>query len=162
MTPELDPRHYSLDCSSISTPMDSSDSHIEIRVHCSLPQEFNQQVLAKLVLCLYYPDANHVHNRRVLEEGSLDKLIKNKKAFLATPTTAVIYIKKPKNLVATIEVKMLETDVLNSPKVFNFLCSSNDTSTVQDMTRLDMTGTGMLCRADLDITEVEEDAINNE
>ena len=26
-TPELDPRHYSLDCSSISTPMDSSDSH---------------------------------------------------------------------------------------------------------------------------------------
>ena len=32
-TPELDPRHYSLDCSSISTPMTSSDSCIEIKVH---------------------------------------------------------------------------------------------------------------------------------
>lgn len=42
-TPELDPRHYSLDCSSISTPMTSSDSRIEIKVHCSLPQQFNQQ-----------------------------------------------------------------------------------------------------------------------
>ena len=42
-TPELDPRHYSLNCSSISTPMTSSDSRIEIKVHCSLPQQFNQQ-----------------------------------------------------------------------------------------------------------------------
>ena len=42
-TPELDPRHDSLDCSSISTPMTSSDSRIEIKVHCSLPQQFNQQ-----------------------------------------------------------------------------------------------------------------------
>ena len=42
-TPESDPRHYSLDCSSISTPMTSSDSRIEIKVHCSLPQQFNQQ-----------------------------------------------------------------------------------------------------------------------
>ena len=42
-TPESDPRHYSLDCSSISTPMTSSDSCIEIKVHCSLPQQFNQQ-----------------------------------------------------------------------------------------------------------------------
>ena len=42
-TPESDPRHYSLDCSSISTPMTSSDSCIEIKVHRSLPQQFNQQ-----------------------------------------------------------------------------------------------------------------------
>ena len=42
-TPESDPRHYSLDCSSISTLMTSSDSRIEIKVHCSLPQQFNQQ-----------------------------------------------------------------------------------------------------------------------
>jgi len=162
-TPELDPRHYSLDCSPMFSPMASSDSHIELRVHCSFPtRQFNQQVLAKLVLSIYTPDGSHYQSKRVLEEGTINNLIRKKKAFLATPTTLVINVKKPKNLVATIEVKLLETDVLNSPKVFNFLCSSVDTSTVQDLTRLDMTGTGMLCRADLDITEVEEGPNNIE
>ena len=71
----------------------------------------------------------------------------------------VINVKKPKNLVATIEVKLLETDVLNSPKVFNFLCSSNDISTVQDLTRLEMTGTGLPCKADLETSEVEEKSL---
>ena len=157
-TPELDPRHYSLDCTPMFSPMASSDSLMELRVHCSLPtRQFNQQILAKLVFSVYSPDGSRYQGRRILEEGSMDNLIRKKKAFLATPTTLVINVRKPKNLVATLELKLLETDVLNSPRVFNFLCSSDDTSTVQDLTRLDMTGTGMLCRADLDITEVEEE-----
>merc|ERR1719430_3125191 len=160
-TPELDPRHYSLDCSPMFSPLALSDSQIELRVHCSFPtRQFNQQVLSKLGLSIFTPDGTHYQSRRVLEEGTMNNLIRKKKAFLATPSTLVINVKKPKNLVATIEVKLLETDILNSPKVFNFLCSSGDTSTVQDLTRLDMTGTGMLCRADLDITEVEELANN--
>ena len=159
-TPELDPRHYSLDCSPMFTQMASSDSLMEIRVHCSLPtRHFNQQVLAKLNLSIYTPDGSRYQGRRVLEEGVMDNLIKKKKAFLATPSTLVINVRKPKNLVATLEVKLLETDVLNSPRIFNFLCSSDDTSSVQDLTRLDMTGIGMLCRADLDITEEEEQAV---
>jgi len=156
-TPDLDPHHYALDCSPMFVPAAVKDSSIEFRIHCNLPtRKFNRQVLAKLYLCISCPDGSHLLSKRILEEGSMEKLIRKKKAFLATPSTLVIQVKKPRNLVVTMEVKLLETDVLNSPKVFNFLWSSEEASSVQDITRLDTTGTGRLCHADLDMTDVDD------
>ena len=51
------------------------------------------------------------------------------------------------------EVKLLESDVLNSPRVISFQ-DANDT-VAEDMTRQDTTGTGQLCTTDLDITELD-------
>jgi len=155
-TPVLDPHHYSLDCSAMFTQAASKDSLMELRLHCSLPtRKFSPLVLSKLVLSLSCPDGRHFQSRRVIEEGTVAELIKKKKAFVSTPTSIMIQVKKPKNLVVTLEVKLLETDVLNSPKVFSFFSTSLDTTAVQDLTRLDTTGTGQLCQADLDITEID-------
>ena len=149
-TPELDPQQYSLDCSPMFSPVASSGSSIEFMVHCSLPtRQFSQQVLANLVLSIYTCEGSNDHNLKVLEKGTMDDLMRKKKAFMATSSTLVVNVKKPKSLVDTVEVKMLDTDVLNSPKVFNFLYSSDDPSTVRgDLTKLDMTATGLLCRSD--------------
>ena len=65
------------------------------------------------------------------------EMIKKKKAVLSSPTTLSFCLRKPRNLVASVEVKLLETDVLNSPKELNFLCSSDDISADEDLTRLD-------------------------
>jgi len=155
-TPVLDPHHYSLDCSALFSPDALKDSLVELRLHCSLPtRRFNPLVLSKLVLLMTCPDGSHFQSRRVLEEASVAELIKKKKAFVSTPSSLMIQVKKPKNLVVTVEVKLLESDVLNSPRVFSFFSNSNNDTVVQDVTVLDTTGTGQLCSADLDITEVD-------
>ena len=99
-TPLLDPYHYSLDCSPMFSQAAAKDSLMEFRVHCTLPtRQFTQHVLANLVLCLSCPDGSHFNSKKVLEEGTMAALIKKKKAFLPTPTTLIIQVKKPKNLV---------------------------------------------------------------
>merc|ERR1719154_889017 len=156
-TPLLDPHHYSLDLSSMFSPTATKESMITLRLHCTMPtRQSNPLVLSKLVLSMHCPDGSHFHNKRVLEEGTVSQLIQKKKAFVSTPSSVMIQIKKPRDLVVNIEVKLLESDILHSPRVISFLSpdGAND-SRLQDMTRLDITGTGQLCRADLDMTELD-------
>merc|ERR1719427_2405806 len=154
-TPLLDSHHYSLDCSPLFSPTAINDSLIELRLHCTLPtRQFNALVLSKLVLSMHCPDGSHFQSKRILEEGTLAELIKKKNAFVSTPTSVMVQIKKPKNLIVNLEVKLLESDVLNSPRVISFLSNNGNDTLPQDMTRLDTTGTGQLCPADLDTTEM--------
>merc|ERR1719427_66221 len=155
-TPLLDSHHYSLDCSPIFSPTAVNDSLIELRLHCTLPtRQFNALVLSKLVLSMYCPDGSHFQSKRVLEEGTVVEFIKKKNAFVSTPTSVMVQIKKPKNLIVNLEVKLLESDVLNSPRVISFLSNNGNDTLPQDMTRLDTTGTGQLGPADLDTTELD-------
>ena len=155
-TPLLDSHHYSLDCSALFSPTATKDSLIELRLHCSLPtRQFNPLVLSKLVLSMSCPDGSHFQTRRVLEEATVAELIQKKKAFVSTPTSVMIQIKKPKNLIVNLEVKLLESDILNSPRGISFLSNNADDTIAQDVTRLDTSGTGQLCQADLDITELD-------
>ena len=155
-TPTLDSHHYSLDCSPMFSPNAVNDSLIELRLHCTLPtRQFNALVLSKLVLSMHCPDGSHFQSKRILEEGTLAELIKKKKAFVSTPSSVMVQIKKPKNLIVSLEVKLLESNILNSPRVISFLSRNGNDTAPQDVTRLDTTGTGQLCQADLDITELD-------
>merc|ERR1719427_393204 len=103
---------------------------------------------------MHCPDGSHFQSKRILEEGTVVEFIKKKNAFVSTPSSVMVQIKKPKNLIVNLEVKLLESDVLNSPRVISFLSNNANDTLPQDMTRLDTTGTGQLCPADLDTTEM--------
>ena len=78
-TPELDPQHFSLDCSPMLSPLALKDTQLKFSVHCSLPtQRFSQQALAKLVLRIYCWEESHPLSRKVLEEGTMVEMIKKK------------------------------------------------------------------------------------
>ena len=99
-TPLLDPHHYSLDCSAVFSPTATKDSMIELRLHCTLPtRQFDHLVLSKIFLSMSCPGGSNLQNRRVLEEATVSELIKKKKAFVSTPTSVMIQIKKPTNMI---------------------------------------------------------------